>query len=70
MRVKRIVRFLGGAIFSMVLILSISLSTANAKQSAPLDLDPEHAAFLVLHYQNDIIRPNGALGKLYAKSTR
>lgn len=67
MRAKCVGKYLGVAIFSMTLILMGSLGSAYAKQSAPLDLDPAHAAFLVLHYQNDIIKPNGALGKMYAK---
>ena len=54
-----------GTIVLLVLMLVASMGNANAKESAPLNLDPDHAAFLVLHYQNDIVTPGGKLTPLY-----
>jgi len=63
----KVSRSLSGAVVLLVLVLVTSLGTANAKESAPLQLDPDHAAFLVLHYQNDIVAPGGKLTPLYAE---
>lgn len=67
MQIKSAAKFFGRVILLIVLVSLISFSTANAMKSAPLNLDSKKAALLILHYQNDIVKPEGALGKLYAK---
>lgn len=60
-------RCLVEAILVFAFLLGISLEKANAKESEPLNFDPKHAAFVILHYQNDIVNPKGKISEPYAK---
>jgi biuret amidohydrolase len=49
-----------------ICIFMISNSSLYAKESEPLNFDPDHAAFVILHYQNDIVNPKGKIAEPYA----
>ncbi len=63
MRKKRIM------LMSLLTVIGIALSISQtmAKESAPLDLNPDKAALVILHYQNDIVHPDGKIAEAYAK---
>ena len=45
----------------------VSMGQAFAKESEPLEFNPEKAALLILHYQNDIVHPDGKIASYYAQ---
>ena len=47
--------------------LSLAVAQSMAKESEPLVFNPEKAALLILHYQNDIVHPDGKIASYYAK---
>ncbi|MCF8050393.1 MAG: cysteine hydrolase [Desulfobacterales bacterium] len=51
------------SIFAFLLMSGLSF----AKVSEPLQFNPDKAALLILHYQNDIVHPDGKIAGSYAQ---
>lgn len=64
-RMKR--RLITMSILLSLVFLFTSLCQSFAKESEPLDLNPKKSALLVLHYQNDIVHPDGKIASSYAQ---
>lgn len=52
---------------SLFLAFFFTTIPARAKESEPLNFDQKHSAFVILHYQNDIVHPNGKIAAPYAE---
>lgn len=66
MKIK-LIKFMAISIFIVILQALICLNP-SALKAAELNIDPAHTAFVILHYQNDIVHPTrDAFGGAYSK---
>jgi len=63
----KLVKLINISIFIVILQALIFLNP-TALKAAELSIDPAHTAFVILHYQNDIVHPiKDAFGHVYSK---